>query len=78
MGHHLQYFYSIVKLSSNFEDGLNEESLGLKRFLKHKNWVKISDINARESEYTILRFINNDSKKCYFKLYYFSKVAFFE
>ena len=47
MGYHLQYFFSIDKLNSNFEDGLNEGSLWLKRFSKHKYLVKINDINTR-------------------------------
>ena len=66
MGHQLQYFYSIDKLNTNFEDGFREGSLGLKRFSKHKYWVKISDINTREPEYAILRLINSDSKKMLF------------
>lgn len=62
MGHLLQHFYSVDSFNSNYEDGLNEGSIGLNRFSKSKCWVNIKNINTREKGYVVLRFINSDSK----------------
>ena len=44
----------------DFEEGLIEGSLKLTK-LSSSQWAFISDINKRKSEFSILRFINEDS-----------------
>ena len=50
------------KLNSNFEEGLEQGSIGLVRFSKLDMWKRINNSETRSAEYSILRFINSDSE----------------
>ena len=58
----LYYLYFNEKLNSDFDEILNEGNVGLVRLSKFVRWVNINNINRREPEYAILRFVNSDSK----------------
>ena len=55
------YFYLNSKLNSNFKEGRVQGSVGLKRLSEYKNWVNINNTELRMEEYSILRFIQEDS-----------------
>ncbi len=55
------YFYLNSKLNQNFKEGKIQGSVGLKRLSTYKNWVNINNTNSRKDEYSILRFIQEDS-----------------
>ena len=62
IGKDLSFLFLNKKLNSNFEEGLEEGSLSLTRLSTFSNWVNINNITKRNLEYSILRFINKDSK----------------
>ena len=55
------YFYLNSQLNSNFEEGRVQGSVGLTRLSTYKNWININNTELRKEEYSILRFIQEDS-----------------
>ena len=58
---YLYFLYLNSKLNSNFEEGLIQGSVGLKKLSTYSTWVKISN-NSTDLNYSILRFVQSDSK----------------
>ena len=59
---YLCYLFLNHKLNTKFEEGLDEGGLGLLRLSTETSWVNINNTEKRSPEYTILRFIQKDSK----------------
>ena len=59
---YLSYLFLNHKLNTNFEEGLDEGGLGLVRLSTQNSWININNTEKRSPEYTILRFIQKDSK----------------
>ena len=55
------YLYLNAKLNTNFKEGRVQGSVGLGRLSKFKIWVNINNPSIRKDEYSILRFIHEDS-----------------
>ena len=55
------YFYLNSELNHEFKEGRMQGSVGLKRLSTYKNWININDTKLRKEEYSILRFIQEDS-----------------
>ena len=60
--YHLGRLYLNNKLNSNFEEGLEQGSIGLTRISTSTAWKRINNSETRNQEYSFLRFINSDSK----------------
>ena len=50
------------RFNKKFEEGLNEGSVGLARLSTFSQWVNINNPEKRFAEYSIMRFIQKDSK----------------
>lgn len=54
------FLYLNEKMNSNFEEGLLQGSIGLKKLSKYKHWVNLNNAE-RKDEYSIMRFVHKDS-----------------
>ena len=55
------YFYLNSQLNTKFKEGRVQGSVGLNRLSTYKNWVNINNTELRKEEYSVLRFIQEDS-----------------
>jgi len=49
------------KLNSDLKKGIEEGSIGIKKFSKYTSWVNMNITDKRKQEFTILRFAQKDS-----------------
>ena len=57
------YLYLNKKFNSDFEEGLEEGSVGLNNFSTYEQWTRINRTKSRIKEYSILRFIHKNSNE---------------
>ena len=55
------YFYLNSQLNTKFKEGRVQGSVGLNRLSTYQNWVNINNTEKRKEEYSVLRFIQEDS-----------------
>ena len=54
------YFFLNNKKNSNFEEGVEQGSLGIRKLSTYSVWKNLNNTNLRKDEYSVLRFIQKD------------------
>ena len=61
-GNYLDYLFLNSMNNTNFKEGLEQGTVNIRRLSIYSYWVNINNTKLSEKEYSILRFIQKDSK----------------
>ena len=62
-GNRNHFLFLNKEVNTDYEEGLEQGTVQIGRFATHSIWLAINNTKTRQSEYSILRFIQNNSKK---------------